>query len=109
MFAAYYGNIDGIELLASSDANLNLVDKFGRSVLHYAAQSDHSKLIQTIFLTIKGNGVVVGVSKDIEPKPSEESKWDGPYDDQYEGMEHNMNLLDIIQSNGDKLEDKPCA
>jgi ankyrin repeat protein len=55
MFAAFYSNIDAIELLAASDANFQLIDKFNRSCLHYAVQQDNSKLIQTVFLSCKGN------------------------------------------------------
>jgi ankyrin repeat protein len=37
MFAAFYSNIDAIEFLAASDANLNFIDVFGRNALHYAS------------------------------------------------------------------------
>jgi ankyrin repeat protein len=37
VFAAYYGNLDALELLAASDATFHTVDKFGRTCLHYAS------------------------------------------------------------------------
>ena len=109
MFAAFYGNVDAIELLASSDANLSLVDKFGRSTMHYAAQSDSTKLVQTLFLTTKGSDIVVKVSKDVAPNAEEDLKWDGPTDDRYEGMEDDLMLLDRVHCNDAEVEEKPCT
>ena len=58
MFASFYSNLDAVELLAASDAVPQLIDKSGRSALHYAAINDNAKLIETIFLVAK-----------TEPKP----------------------------------------
>ena len=55
MFSSYYGNVDAVEYLAASDAIAHLVDKKGRSCLHYAAINDNAQLIETIFLHAKAN------------------------------------------------------
>ena len=55
MFASYYGNMDAVEFLAASDAVAQIVDKRGRSSLHYAAINDNAQLIETIFLHAKAN------------------------------------------------------
>lgn len=55
IFAAYYQNTDALELLAASDANFSLIDKYGRTALHYATLIDNSKTIQTIFMAAKTN------------------------------------------------------
>lgn len=66
MFACYYSNVDAIELLSTADANLQLLDRQGRSVMHYAAQADCPKLIQTIFLTVKGSQTPCTESKLVD-------------------------------------------
>ena len=58
MFSSFYANLDAVELLLASDAIPQLIDKTGRSALHYAAINDNAKLIETIFLVAK-----------TEPKP----------------------------------------
>lgn len=40
MFASYYGNVDSVEFLAASDAIAQIVDRKGRTCLHYAAMND---------------------------------------------------------------------
>ena len=55
MFSSYYGNMDAVEFLAASDAVAQIVDKKGRSCLHYAAINDNAQLIETIFLHAKAN------------------------------------------------------
>lgn len=55
MFAAYYCNSDAVELLAASDANLMYVDNKGRTCMHYATLVDNSKVIETVFMSCKGN------------------------------------------------------
>ena len=52
-YAAYYGNIESLELLSAADASFNLTDKFHRTPLHYAALNDSAKLIEAIFLAFK--------------------------------------------------------
>jgi ankyrin repeat protein len=52
-YAAYYGNLESIELLSATDANLNLTDKFQRTPLHYAAMNDNSKIIEAVFMAFK--------------------------------------------------------
>ena len=53
MFAAYYSNLESIELLAASDATFSAFDKFGRTCLHYASMQDNSKVINIIFMECK--------------------------------------------------------
>jgi len=68
--------------------------------MHYAAQTDSTKLVQTLFLTVKGSDTLVKVSKDLAPKLTEEElKWEGPSDDRYEGMEDELMLLDRVHCN----------
>ena len=55
MFSSYYGNLDAVEFLAASDAVAHIIDKRGRSCLHYAAINDSAQLIETIFLHAKAN------------------------------------------------------
>jgi ankyrin repeat protein len=50
MFAAYYNNLDNIELLSASEARFQLTDIRGRSCMHYAAINDSDKVITTIFI-----------------------------------------------------------
>ena len=74
MYACYYANVDAIELLSTADANLHLLDTSGRSVMHYAAQADCPKLIQTIFLQAKGTAKPCIASKYVE---KEYPEWHG--------------------------------
>ena len=53
VFAAYYGNLDSIELLAASDATFATFDKFGRTCLHYASMQDNPKIINVTFMECK--------------------------------------------------------
>jgi hypothetical protein len=53
MFAAYYNNLDNIELLSASEARFQLTDIKGRSCMHYAAINDSEKVITTIFISCK--------------------------------------------------------
>lgn len=53
MFAAYYNNVESMELLAASDANFAIYDKFGRNCMHYACMQDNSKVINIIFMECK--------------------------------------------------------
>ena len=39
-YAAYYGSVEALELLSSTDAKFNLTDKFHRTILHYSAMND---------------------------------------------------------------------
>lgn len=55
MFASYYANTEAVEFLAASDASAHIIDKKGRSCLHYAAINDNAQLIETIFLHAKAN------------------------------------------------------
>lgn len=55
MFASFYANLDAVEFLAASDASAQIIDKKGRSCLHYAAINDNAQLIETIFLHAKAN------------------------------------------------------
>jgi ankyrin repeat protein len=52
-YAAYYGNVEALELLTVSDALLSLVDTRHRTPLHYAAMTDNSKVIEAIFIGFK--------------------------------------------------------
>jgi ankyrin repeat protein len=55
MFCAYHSNVDGVELLAASDAKVQIIDSKGRTALHYAAMGDSNKMIQTLFMASKMN------------------------------------------------------
>ena len=52
-YSSYYGNVEAIELLAASDAHINLTDKYHRTCLHYGAMNDNSKVIEAIFMAFK--------------------------------------------------------
>ena len=52
-YAAFYGSVEAIELLAASDANLNMTDKYHRTPLHYAAMNDNKKIIEAVFMAYK--------------------------------------------------------
>ena len=68
MFASYYGNVDAVEFLAASDAVAQIVDKKGRSCLHYAAINDSAQLIETLFLHAKANPGQVRKATDFAPE-----------------------------------------
>ena len=52
-YAAAYASLDSIELLSAADASFTLTDKYHRTVMHYAALNDISKLIEAVFLAFK--------------------------------------------------------
>ena len=60
-YAAAYGNLDALELLAAADCDLHITDKYHRTALHYAALNDNSKVIEAVFLAHKASGKNVWV------------------------------------------------
>jgi ankyrin repeat protein len=98
MFASFYANIDAVEFLAASDAVAQVVDKKGRSYLHYAAINDSAQLIETIFLHAKANPNPVKPATDLIDITTlilDKSNL-GNLDERYHGMENQMNLIDTI-------------
>ena len=56
-YLAYMANTDMIQLLAATDLlKMNVLDKFDRTCMHYAAVKGKSTLINTIFLLSKSHG-----------------------------------------------------
>lgn len=55
-YSAFYGSVEAIELLAASDASINLTDKYHRTPLHYGAMNDTSKVIEAVFMAFKSQG-----------------------------------------------------
>ena len=75
MYAAFYNNLDIIEILSASEARFQLTDAKGRNCLHYAALNDADKVMQTIFLVCKTSPKSVlsfsAAKCIIEPQPDE--------------------------------------
>ena len=88
MFAAFYNNLDAIEILAASDAVFQQIDNFGRTCLHYACMTDNSKIIETIFMECKTNPQEARLAPEKSVESNEERKFDGDVDERYEDMEH---------------------
>src|SRR5215468_11113657 len=59
MMAAYYANLDVIQLLLSHGANVNAVDSDGETALHYAARADSASVEIVRILLQKGADVNV--------------------------------------------------
>lgn len=55
MFAAYYNDMESLEILVASNARVQLKDKKGRTAMHYAAQTDFSKVLEALFLVAKAS------------------------------------------------------
>lgn len=75
VFAAYYNNLESIEILAASDATFHTVDKFGRTCLHYACMQENSKVINVIFMECKTRPQVARVALSGSTEKLEESKF----------------------------------
>jgi hypothetical protein len=56
MYAAAYGNLEALELLAAADIDVHVTDKYHRSAMHYAAMNDSSKVVEAVFLAHKASG-----------------------------------------------------
>jgi len=65
-YAAYYGNIEALELLAASDARFNLTDKYHRTALHYAALNNQPKVVEAVVLAFKHQGKPVILSGQVD-------------------------------------------
>lgn len=96
MFAAFYNNLDAIEILAASDAVFQQIDNFGRTCLHYACMTDNSKIIETIFMECKTNPQEARLAPEKSVESNEERKFEGDVDERYEDMEHQMVLIDQL-------------
>ena len=71
-FAAAHANLEALELLTAADAPIHLTDKQHRTAMHYAAMSDASKVIETVFLAFKQLGkplVVYGQKEESGDSP----------------------------------------
>ena len=110
MYASYYANIDAVEFLAASDAVAQIIDKKGRSCLHYAAINDSAQLIETIFLHAKANPNPIKPAADFTDITAliVDASTLGNLDEKYPDMEHQMDLIDTLfteNTNEANLED----
>ena len=71
-YAAAHASLDSIELLSAADASFTLTDKYHRTVMHYAALNDISKLIEAVFLAFKSQ------SKPLQIYGQKEAEYKGP-------------------------------
>ncbi|CDW79967.1 ankyrin repeat [Stylonychia lemnae] len=73
-YAAFYGSVEAIELLAASDANLNLTDKYHRTPLHYAAMNDNKKIIEAVFMGFKQQGKPIKIHGQVDEDSNSPTK-----------------------------------
>lgn len=70
-YAAYFSNLEGVELLQASDVFMNLTDVRHRTCLHYAAQNDCPKLIEAVYMAFKAQNdpIIINGQKSEKPQP----------------------------------------
>ena len=112
MFSSYYGNLDAVEYLAASDAVAQMMDKRGRTCLHYAAMNDNAQLVETIFLHAKANPSQLRPTTDFAENTVlifDESSL-GNLDEKYHDMENQMDLIDTLFINeSEAIESVPTS